>query len=229
MYKEYMPNRYENQDAQARLADTFIRYNNKAVYVAESDARSKTLRLYELPLAEDGRSEPKNIRWDDPGLDISSIELGYGNYTRTEANGTKVNRVFYISRLPQKRTYRQGVHAHSLSVEDIAGRSSVGNITQFTNYTDQGWTDLLNGVYPKGDERIFMMAMCSELALSKDVAISKDRFGLMYIYIRGEQVAFKSPDSDAICLRDFRNVWTVEKIIRREFPEFSIKTVKTAA
>lgn len=227
MYKEYMPNRYENQDAQSRLADTFIRYDGKAVYVSESDSRRKSLRIFELPVV--GAGNGNNVLWDDPKLDISSIELGYGNYLRMEPSGAKENRVFYVSRLPQKRTFRQGVHAHSLTAEDISGRSVGGDITQFTNYNDKGWSDLLNGIYPTGENRLRLMEKCVELALSKDVAISKDRFGLLYIYIRGEQVAYKSPDSEAICLRDFKNVWTVEKIIRREFPEFPLKTVKTAA
>lgn len=226
MYKEYMPNRYENNDVQSRLADTFIRYDGKAVYVAESDPRRKQMRIYELPVVDNGA---KMVAWNDPKIDISSIELGYGNYLRTTPEGLKVNRVFYLYRSPQKRTFRQGVHAHSISVDDISGRQVGTNIPTFTNYQDMGWCNLLNGVYPSGQDRIDMLAECSEAALSKDVAISKDRFGLMYIYIRGEQVAYKSPDSELISLRDFKNVWTVEKIIRREFPEFDLRTVKTAA
>lgn len=228
MYKEYMPNRYDSgNDVQARLADTFIRYDGKAVYVSEADSRRKSLRIFELPVVS--HQEGKTIPWDDPKIDISSIELGYGNYLRVNQEGTRENMVFYLSRLPQKRTFRQGVHAHSLTSEDISGRSVTGNITQFTNYNDKGWSNLLNGIYPTGEERQRMMAAWSEVAISKDMAVSKDRFGLIYIYIRGEQVAYKSPDSDFICLRGFKNVWAVEKIIRREFPEFSLKTVKTAA
>lgn len=226
MYNEYMPNRYENQDAQARLADTYIRYDGKAVYVAEADSRRKSLRIFNLPL--DHGSNGIYIPWNDPKLDISSIELGYGNYNRADATGIVSNRVYYVTRLPQKRTFRQGVHPQSLSVEDISGRNP-GNITSFTGYGDIGWVNLLNGVYPTQEDRQTLLERCSELALSKDVAVSRDKFGLMYFYVRGEQVAYKSPDSDVICLRDFRNVWAVEKILRREFPEVCFKTVKTAA
>lgn len=186
-YPELMPNRYQlNHDIEARLNGCIIRYKGVPVY---SEMRTnKNLLLHHLPL----NNKFIEVKPSDPGIDISSIELGFCNSTAPDFDTRsfseskfEANRVLYSSRAP-KKVYRQGLHSHN-TTSVLLGRdqSYPCNIV-----SDHGFIAMLLDIYPSFDLAMRVLRPGNPVAISRDIALSKDRLNRITLYSRNEEVGF---------------------------------------
>lgn len=156
-----MRNKYTGQDIRARLENTIIRYNGKP-YICGCEG--EIIVLYDvISKAIMHRKEP-----DDPGLDVSSIDLGYMNLEIPRKCAV------YLRRNPL-RQYRQGVDLRNLEYEVLTlPKHRFGISYEYMNC--QGFLDSYEGKFPSFKKATAMLLVEGwfSAALSKDVAILRD-------------------------------------------------------
>lgn len=204
-YPEYMPNTFQSQkDLYDRLNETICRYRSEPVFVAFDTANS--LYLY----SPDRSTIIKQIRPDDPDLDISSIELGYINIP--DAHG--VNRVYYTKRKVTKSPYKQGLHKGNIIIEDILGTLH-GNVIRGTcplySNTIQA---LVKNDYPKFTDVFKTGYEDVEVAVSKELAFKGSRTGLKLVFHRGKNVGYMHRETDLVFVHEGELKFITEKVLR---------------
>jgi len=185
-YEEYMPCIYTtSKDLMDRLSGTICRYDGVPKTVEyHSPVR---LDLYALTLDVPAIT----IKPSDPKFDISSIEVGYMNWLRMPG---RIDVVYLLRN--GKKQYRQGITAGALdffTIEgDQAGRLNVLNTKAFE--------DSVMNRFPTVDEALGSMKTVGMAALSQEVAIRKERSGIVLVYHRTKNVGYMLPDSDEVTL-----------------------------
>lgn len=207
MYNERVPNLYTTQkDLSDRLHDTVCRYDGKPVYVLYET--TSCLSLYDLGL----KNLVKKISPDDPFFDISSIELGYGNYVTDK--GAKV---FQCLRSPS-RQYKQGLKPNELGWKTIDGKeanagATVNGLTAYL-WKLQGFEDLLTNTFPSFSQGL--QEGRQEFAISKQVAVRKDEeLGIYIIYVLGTKVAYIDPSEHLLKVSERTGLeWVVHRLLK---------------
>ena len=171
-----MRNKYRGQDIRSRLENTIIRYNGKP-FLCGVDG--ETIILYDLiSRAVMHRKNP-----DDPGLDVSSIDLGYMNLEIPRKCAV------YLRRNPV-RQYRQGVDLRALDYEALTlPKHGFGVSYEYMNC--QGFIDSYNGKFPTFKKAIAMITVEGwySVALSKDIAILRDN-DVFKVNFKGNEVGW---------------------------------------
>lgn len=218
MLPEKMANRYSTPaDIQNRLADTFLRYDGVPVYCSGLSDTQKKIVLWKLPVPNRRTADNLiEVPFNDEKLDISSIELGYANSDPTKST----NSVAYVYRAPKKSPYKQGVCFQTTLFDGIDGRRGSFNF----NAQSQNWADFLSGVYPKDWASVLNEA--GEVAVSREVAVKRDKLGLTFFYVRGEQIGYSTPKSDVLNIVDRASSYAVERLVRTVFPTLSVTRIK---
>lgn len=199
-FNEYMPNKYTSmKDLQDRLSGTICRFNGTPVFVQVKS--ESILQLWDVPTQG---TLIKEISPQDPRLDISMLDLGYFNY---QGHGRKtMKKVVYLSRSPSKK-YKQGTCHSYIQVHDIDGKRS--QTVSSSCCLSQGFVDAIEGRFPTITE----LEEEGELALSPDVAVSRDEMGILTVYFRGQKVAVKVPDIDKLHTVRNEHSWVIERFI----------------
>lgn len=168
-----MRNKYKGDDIRSRLHGTIIRYK-EVPYLADVDSTG-TIGLLDLVKGDlILRVEP-----DDPFIDISSIPLGYLNFTNS-----KHKTAVYLKREPLRR-YKQGVEVGYLTQKALNEEGAVS----IKSLSCQGLIDCVLNKYPKLDEALSMITKdsWSSVALSRDIAIYRKGPDIM-VFIKDEEV-----------------------------------------
>ena len=169
-----MQNKYIGADLAGRLHGTVVRYRGNAFFCAvdgpEIELRTLTNdRVY------------ARIRPEDPDLDISSLPLGFVNYSRERT-------VVHIRREPVRR-YKQGVDPQAMTYVNLNPKKLVrGEV-----FKDQGFQENIANKYPNFEQALKMITSSRDnwdsIALSRDVALLKDA-GTIKVFISTDEVGF---------------------------------------
>lgn len=188
-----MRNKYRGQDIRARLENTIIRYNGKPYLVGVD---GEIIILYDIiTKAIIHRKNP-----DDPGLDVSSIDLGYVNI-----NEPRVCAV-YLKRNPI-REYKQGINLRSLEYDALTlpkHRFGVGSDMMQC----QGFLDSYNGNFPTLKEGIKRITIDGghSVALNKDVALLRD-VDILKVYFKQDEVGWIRVGTNKVTLPKTETSW----------------------
>lgn len=198
-FNEYMPNKYTSlKDLQDRLSGTICRFNGMPVYVSVKS--EEILQLWDVPTQS---TLIKEISPQDPRFDISMLDLGYMNY---EGKGRYAKPcVVYLSRDPSKK-YKQGTCTSYIRCKAIDGGPAPVNSACMMS---KGFVDFVEGRWPTLSD----LQGVGELALSSDVAVSRDEMDILTVYYRGQKIAVKIPDIDRLHTIRNEHSWVIERFI----------------
>lgn len=188
-----MRNKYRGQDIRARLENTIIRYNGKPYLCG---CEGETIVLYDI--ISKAVMHKKNP--DDPGLDVSSIDLGYVNILVPRECAV------YLIRNPV-RQYRQGVDLRALEYDALTPpKYRFGVDHGYMNC--QGFLDSYEGKFPSFKKAIKNLEEGAlSVALSKDVAILKDADGVLKVYFKQQEVGWIRPGTNKVLLPKTETSW----------------------
>lgn len=197
MYPEKMPQKYVGADLTSRVHETFVKFKDEAWYAVISTP--KTFTLY-----KPGDTDIKlSVPVDSPDLDISSIELGYFQ----DEDGA------YYARRQTSKKYKQGVSPSNISVFS-AGINKDPRRFDLVNH--KGFARMLDDKYPEITNlngTLSAMSEGAQVALSKDVAVEKDVFGIIKVFVRQVPAGYVTPGSSGIVYRKTRVNWVFEEML----------------
>lgn len=205
MYPERMPNLYTlEKDIQDRLSYSIIRYDG-VPYLAVYEKKGKLGLFHPVTSEKFG-----DIKFDDPLLDISSIEVGYMNLN-TAFTGNK-NKVFYLVRNTKKK-YAQGLTSGNLLGFTIDNEAC--NLTLDIDVTrTKGFYESITGEFPIISDLLNTMRAGEQWAVAQDVALRKSRLGLTTLFYRTKELGYFEEGSDTFKCKD-KYLWVFERYLSR--------------
>lgn len=179
-----MKNKFSPRDWEQRLNSTICRYKGQPVYVSVDDG--------ELYISKGAGSRYYRIPYDDSDLDISTPPLGYVNFKDKE---TEKNVVLYCTRSTGRR-YKQGLCKNSLVVYGIDRKKSriSGNLI----FKSSNLFETINGNFPSLTEILRKQEDDTATAVSRNVALCRNKIGVTSVYYKTEMVGWIAPDSDIV-------------------------------
>lgn len=192
--------KYPERDLSQRLDQTICRYKGVPFYVRY--IAPMTFRLYKLD-ETNSRSKYTDIQSTDVDFDISTIPLGYFNYTP--------NNVTYARRIPQ-RLYKQGVTPDSLRFTDLNDRAIA------LNPYSSDFEKMVMGIYPplnkiftdiKSEQEIPI-----EKAVSRDIALKLiPKIRIIEVFFKMEKVGWINEGTNTVIVTAAEKGWIVSKYL----------------
>lgn len=189
-----------DRDLQARLDSTICRYRGLPYYVRY--AGPGLLNLYALQKVNNRHDADFVINSNDPDFDISTIPMGYVQYTNTL--------VYYVSRRPQ-RMYKQGVSADALSFTDLRGGIVSGSAfsKQFENMVMGNYSSLNQVQKAFKDAEVDM-----ELAISRDCALKLNhKIRIVSVFFKNDEVGWMQEGTDTVIVPSSEKGWLVSRYL----------------
>lgn len=200
--------RIPDADLGQKLHETICRYKGHPVWVKIREGQE--IHLYKT---NDVQQRWAIISKDDADFDISNVPLGY-------INGSQEKRVYYLTRVPVRRT-KQGLSSQNLRIHNLPGfndalRKPTYNQIMFS----PGFADMVLGKYPpletvmkelrtnlknKGD--------FGQMAVSREIALSIDKVGLIFVYYKNEYIGWIQPDKFTVHVHSDGVAWVVSKYL----------------
>lgn len=163
-----MRNKYKGADIRARLGSTIIRWKGRPFWC---EVEGETINLMDIVTKQSiARVDP-----DDTDLDISSLTLGYFNIGDCAV---------FLARQPLRR-YKQGVDPNLLTIATLSNSHRV----DANGILCQGLVDGLMDRYPMFKEAIKKVSKVQSVALSRDVALLRDK-DLVKVHVKGSEVGW---------------------------------------
>lgn len=166
-----MRNKYAGADLVGRLHGTVVRYKGIALYcqVDGGDLVLRTLtndRMY------------ARITPDDPELDISSLPLGFVNFSARQF-------AVHIRRDPVRR-YKQCVDPQAMTYTSLSSRHhAAGEV-----FKDPGFQENISNTFPNFKQALTQVSKTWEsIALSRDVALFRQA-NVVKVHIGTDEVGF---------------------------------------
>lgn len=171
-----MRNKWRGGDINARLGGTVIRYDGRPYHCT---VEGEQIVLHDLI----SRQVIHRKNPDDPGIDVSSLDLGYVNIENPGRAAV------YLERNPARR-YRQGVDFSYLRYTPLTrpgSRFGVGGEHMWC----KGFVDSHMGNFPSFKQAMISLinGIAMSVALSKQVALLKDKDSVK-VYIQSEEVGW---------------------------------------
>lgn len=197
--------KYLPQDLYARLHGGIGFYGGEPVFVhIEGDNQNKIV-LYGF----DGEVVKKEVKENDPLLDISSPELGYVN----DDHGC-----FYVYRRPDRR-YKQTLTTASLGVRSGDGSIFGSRDTDRLNDAFHGryFRNMLMGKYPSVEKAFAKLSQskkaASSIAIHRDVGLYRDSFGLIRVFFKGDEVGKINPGENIVRIPHDDKAWVISSYL----------------
>jgi len=160
--------KYETtEEVKFRLENTVVLYDGEPVYInrVEDGAElGEVARVFFTKLPLDDRRETRKFL-SSRKFDLAPFPMGYMNYNKD---------AIFVTRSPIRQN-RQGLCVHTVRTTTIdGGRADIGFIRMIS---DQGFTDMVKGVYPSFPDAVDLMEEESyySVALSRSIALKVDR------------------------------------------------------
>lgn len=208
-FNKSMRNHYKTvSDVSSRLDRTIGIYKGEPVYITVSENALGVYNLEKFP-----NSKPIMIPWDDPDLDISSVELGYVNLVpNCPLNGSKFGQAAWCARTSQ-RQYRQGVDPNRiLSQSPVEGRQGAGySVCGYPLY------NLIKDKYPSVMESVWMLTAKTHtsVAISREVCLIMEDSGVITVAINRENIGSLIPSEGRVFIKDHEFLWVIQSLLTR--------------
>lgn len=166
---------FSREDVIRRLDGTICFYSGYPYYVScGGSSKGDDVTLYALDKVSFDKPA-MTVKYTDPRFNYKSPSLGYMFYKKKQA--------VYISRLPD-RNQSQGLSQRVLLVTP--------SIVDYGRYTlTKEFEDMLLGIYPSRTvaEELLKNDLCSSVPISRNIALSHTRRGLLEICFKGRPIA----------------------------------------
>lgn len=183
------------QDYQARLHGGVILWGG-IPHIISTDGES--LNILDIP---GGRPVARNIDPHHNDLDISSFELGYINTPRG---------AYYLTRMPQ-RQYRQSLtQGHVVEYHLSFGGIEKQRVGRSQWLMSEHFVNAYRNPFPRFDAALEMLDdEVSSVALSRDIAITKDELGIVKVWHKLEMVGFIVPGTRTVRVPATDKGWVI--------------------
>jgi len=185
---DYLP-----QDIITRVDNGICLYKGSPVLIR---VNGNLFYLYEIP----SEKLVAQVPFGDPEIDLAAPRLGWVNTKST---------CYYVYRRPERR-YKQTLQAASLRVFNPMDEESAERI-----FWTKGFVDMLQSIYPTvGDAlKVLDAGKIHGRAISKDVAIITDSFGIKRVYLKTEEVGRINPGEKTVNIPKDTLSWVVSKYL----------------
>lgn len=195
-----MRNKYVGEDVRQRLGGTVIRYRNIPYYCT---VEGRHILLENIVT----RHLEHTINFDDPELDISSLDLGYINIVNPVACAV------HASRIGQRR-YKQGVDLRALSYDVLTLPSEKFALNADYMFC-QGFVDAYQGKYPSVSDALKMVSKTHRsVALSNDVAILRDK-DIIKVYVKTEEIGWMKAGINTVNIPKSETSWMYQYYLEK--------------
>lgn len=195
-------------DAHKYLHQSIMRYKGRPALVVVDGS---TARVYD----PSGDRMIASINLNDEELDLSPPRLGYINILDPDDGDVTVR---YCERAPIQ-AWKQGITAGNILFYTIDGRPVRGDSYWMTT----GFVNCLENRYPPFDFALSKLKSgeFSEVAVSRSVAFSARRTGLILAFYRGREFGYIRENEGFITAKDTTMNWTIKK----NCPQLDIRLV----
>lgn len=185
---DYLP-----QDIVTRVDNGIAFYKGKPVLIRVT---GNLFNLYEVP----SEKIIAQVAYGDPEIDLAAPRLGWVN-TKTNCQ--------YIFRRPERR-YKQTLQHTALRAFNPMEEERVETI-----FWSKGFVDMLQNTYPKASDALKYLdtGKIDGRAISKDVAIITDSFGIKRVYLKTEEVGRINPGEKIVNIPKDTLSWVVSKYL----------------
>lgn len=184
-----------DRDLQARLDRTFCLYEGRPYYIIVD---VPYINLHDIP----SQNFYKTIKSNDPLFDISTIPLGYMQYSP--------ERVVYLSRTPG-RIFKQGVNLDNLKNYFLDPTVRGGKIDVFC----KEFVSLIEGKYPLVTDALQLLQedkTYREIAVSRDIALVRNDL-IIIVYFKNKQVGWIPPNQQIVIVPSTDNAWVISRYL----------------
>lgn len=195
MHCDYLP-----QDYATRM-DGGIAFYDGEPYLLHTDGTSITLYTLE-------EVKFKKISPSDPLLDLSSPRLGYVNWS---------GGAYYVYRKPERK-YKQTLHYGSCACFDptyndqMAYAGKAVRVDHF--FLSSAFQEMLLDKYPTLTTALKNLSSKSKaVAISRNVALAKDSFGIIRVFYKMEEVGYIKPNEGIVHVPNSELSWIVSKYL----------------
>lgn len=185
--------RYLNKDdVFMRLHDSLVKYSG-VPYLAIADEKNIVLRSLVT------KTNLFSVDANSPLLDISSIEIGYINYS--------AGKVFYVSRMPLRKQ-KQGTSYINCVCYSLGSRDM--EIVSKELIYSKSVHDAIRGVYPEYKEALQSIrdGLRSAVAISRNIALGtgpSGEKGVINIYFEQELIGEINSEDEAVLLPSYND------------------------
>ena len=188
--------KYLDQDFEARMHGGMAYYDGKPVLL---HATRGAINIQSFPNGDN----IKQIVKTDELLDLSSPVLGYVNFNLA---------CVYTYRKPERK-YKQTLTYGAIGVYDPTESKTARWDQNAVFYTEE-FKNMLMDKYPKLDEVIKSLnGKVVSRAISRDVALAKDSFGIIRVYYKFDEVGHITPGSMVVNIPSNHLAWVVSKYL----------------
>lgn len=186
------------QDIQRYMCGCILRYDGVpygTTYVSATKIALYKLDQFNKPMAV----KVHEVSPYDEKLDIESPPLGYFNYE---------DQAQYVERQPYKQ-FSQGLTDRNTCIYNINGN----RIMEASIYC-QGVEDMILGKYPTLEECWEKLNSQASIAISRDVALSREKKGFpTIVHYKDEVVGFISPGTMKVVVPTSDRGWIISKYL----------------
>lgn len=191
-------------DISQKMAESIFKYQGRPYYVRHSGGNK--IDLYELQNATG--HIVYTIKYDDDGLDFSSIPLGYVNLKPYVA-------VVYLTRVPVRKV-KQGINTSNTKMNSLPGSLKKGYNMTSTLFSE-GFVNMAIEKYPSLEESLEKLrkkdSKSGEVAISRSIALMIDEQDIIKVFYKNEYVGWIQPGKFLVHVKSDGLGWVVSKYL----------------
>lgn len=192
--------KYLDQDYEQRMNGGIAFYDGKPVLIT---ATRGIIHIQKFPEGD----LIKDIKKDDPLLDLSSPALGYVNYK---------NACFYVYRKPERK-YKQTLTSGAIGIFNPSSTKPDDSVRMEHLFMSTEFKAMLEGKYPKLAD--VMSGLNSGIkikgrAIDRDVAIARDSYGIVRVYYKFDEVGYINPGETVVRVPHTELAWVVSRYLK---------------
>jgi hypothetical protein len=174
-------------------------YGGKPVLIS---AGGGLIAISDFPNGEN----PKNILAADPDLDLASPVLGYVNMPEY---------CLYVYRKPERK-YKQTLTYGSIGWFDPSNMGVSLALRQNNIFYTKHFKDMLENIYPNLNAVLKALGngKIKSRAISRNVALGVDSFGIIRVYYKMTEVGYISPGTTTVSVPEGKLAWVISKYLR---------------
>lgn len=173
------------EEANLKIANSVILYEDNPIYVKEIK-EDMSVVFWKLPFIDMANDKTFKIKLNNEKLSMRDFNIGYVN-----PEYPNKNKAIFLFRKPVRKS-RQGICGENLFSYNYEGGGE-NRVGMNSLLYDKGFVSMFKNSYPTFEEAAELLTKDESpkrIAFHRDFALEKDPLGVLFVYYRGQKVAW---------------------------------------